>query len=156
MCQTPWFSDTFVFQTLLGYETFLVYQITEVCRIPRGFFISRFVGYPGLLDTFIYTDILMHQPSWCIRHHDVSATLAYWSPQFIKYIWSVRHQGILDTLLCQTPCFRDQWVVCWACCPAWCSITGSTLLSASSRGDFSLGVDMGSDSIPWKLFQMRI
>ena len=31
-----------------------------------------------------------------------------------------------------------QSVVCWACCPAQCSVTGSTVW-ASGRGDFSLG-----------------
>ena len=49
-----------------------------------------------------------------------------------------------------------QLVVCWACCPAWCSITGLTLFWAFDRGDFSLGVNMGSDSIPPKLFRMRV
>ena len=43
-----------------------------------------------------------------------------------------------------------QSVVCRACCPAWCSVAGSTLLWFSSRGDFFLGVNMGSDSIPSK------
>ena len=43
-----------------------------------------------------------------------------------------------------------QLVMCWACCPVWCSVACSTLLWASSRGDFSLGVNMGSDSIPQK------
>ena len=38
-------------------------------------------------------------------------------------------------------------LVCWACCPAWCSIAGS-ILWASDRGDFSLGDNKGSDSIP--------
>ena len=41
-----------------------------------------------------------------------------------------------------------QWVVRWAHCPACCSVAGSNLPSASGRGDFSLGVNMGSDSIP--------
>ena len=27
--------------------------------------------------------------------------------------------------------------MCWACCPAWCSVMGSILLWASGRGDFS-------------------
>ena len=49
-----------------------------------------------------------------------------------------------------------QSVVCWAHCPAWCSVAGWTLLWASGRGDFSLGANMGSDSIPLKLFQMRV
>ena len=40
-----------------------------------------------------------------------------------------------------------QSVVCWTCCPAWCSIAGSTLW-VTSRSDFSLRVNMGSDSIP--------
>ena len=43
-----------------------------------------------------------------------------------------------------------QSVVCWARCPAWCSGMGSILLLASSKGDFSLGINMGSDSIPQK------
>ena len=41
-----------------------------------------------------------------------------------------------------------QSVVCWARCPAWCSVVGSVLLWASGRRDFPLGVNMGSDSIP--------
>ena len=41
-----------------------------------------------------------------------------------------------------------QLAVCWSRCPAWCSITGSTLFWASGRKDFSLGVSVGSDSIP--------
>ena len=46
--------------------------------------------------------------------------------------------------------------VCWAYCPVWCRGTGSILLWTSGRGDFSLGVNMGSDSIPPKLFSMRV
>ena len=42
---------------------------------------------------------------------------------------------------------RNSSVVCWARCTAIYSITGSTLLWASGREDFSLRV-MGSDSIP--------
>ena len=49
-----------------------------------------------------------------------------------------------------------QWVVCWARCPAWCSIMGLMLLWASGRGDFSLRVSMSSDSIPQKLLWMRV
>ena len=58
-----------------------------------------------------------------------------------------------------------QWVVCWARCPAWCSVAGSSLLWASGRGDVPLGVNMGSDSIPppppqkkkkQPLFRMRV
>ena len=45
-----------------------------------------------------------------------------------------------------------QSVVCWARCPAWCSIAGSNFLWASGRGDFSLEVQMVSDSIPPKVF----
>ena len=41
-----------------------------------------------------------------------------------------------------------QLVVCWARCPARCSIVGLTLLLASDGRDYSLGVSMGSDSIP--------
>ena len=44
-------------------------------------------------------------------------------------------------------------VVCQTRCPAWCSILGSILLWGdifSGRGDFSCGVNMGSDSIPLK------
>ena len=40
-----------------------------------------------------------------------------------------------------------QSVVCWASCTAWCSAVDSIFLWASGRGDFSLGVNMGSDSI---------
>ena len=43
-----------------------------------------------------------------------------------------------------------QSVVCWARCPAWCSVPGSNLLWASGRGDFSVRVNMVSDSIPPK------
>ena len=46
-----------------------------------------------------------------------------------------------------------QLVVSWARCPAWCSIAGSILLWASSRGDFPLGVKMGSATIFPKLFR---
>ena len=48
--------------------------------------------------------------------------------------------------------------VCWAHCPAWCSIVGSILLwtNFSKRGNFSFGVNMGFDSIPPKLFTMRV
>ena len=46
-----------------------------------------------------------------------------------------------------------QSVVCWAHCPAWCSVTGSILLWASGRGDFSLGVNMVSGSIPPNSFR---
>ena len=49
-----------------------------------------------------------------------------------------------------------QSVVCWVYCSAKCSVAGSTLLWASSRGNVSLGVNMISDSIPPKLFQMRV
>ena len=42
--------------------------------------------------------------------------------------------------------------MCWAHCPAWCNIMGWTLLWASGRGDFFLGVNKGSDSIPWNSF----
>ena len=49
-----------------------------------------------------------------------------------------------------------QSVVCWAHCPVWCSFIGLTLLWASGRGDFSLGVNMASDSIPQKLFPMIV
>ena len=42
------------------------------------------------------------------------------------------------------------------CCPAWCSVMGSILLWASGCGDFSLGVNMASDSIPPKFFRMRV
>ena len=45
-----------------------------------------------------------------------------------------------------------QSIVCWARCPAWCSVAGSTLLWACSKGDFSLGVNMGPGSIPWNSF----
>ena len=41
-----------------------------------------------------------------------------------------------------------QLVVVWACCPVWCSVVGLILLWVSSRGDFSLGFNVGSDSIP--------
>ena len=44
-------------------------------------------------------------------------------------------------------------VVCWGRCPACCSVVDSVLLWGeffSGRGDFSLGVNMGSDSIPPK------
>ena len=57
------------------------------------------------------------------------------------------------------PCSRDWYhsawetlgpecslVVCWARCPAW---------FFSGRGDVSLGVYVGSDSIPRKLFRRR-
>ena len=45
-----------------------------------------------------------------------------------------------------------QSVVCWARCPAWCSAAGLTLLWVSCRGDFSLEVNVGSDSAPWNSF----
>ena len=45
----------------------------------------------------------------------------------------VRRQG-LDELLYGAGI--AQWVVCWARCPAWCSVAGSTFLWASSRGGF--------------------
>ena len=53
---------------------------------------------------------------------------------------------------------NSSFVVCWALCPAWCSIVGSTLLwgEVFQQGDFSLGVNMGSDSIPPKLFRKRV
>ena len=41
-----------------------------------------------------------------------------------------------------------QSVVCWACCPAWCSVAGLNLLWASDRGDVFLEVNMVYDSIP--------
>ena len=46
-------------------------------------------------------------------------------------------------------------VVCWVRCTAWCSVVGSILLWRtffSGWGNFSLGVSMGSDSIPPKLW----
>ena len=49
-----------------------------------------------------------------------------------------------------------QLVVCWAHYPVWCSVAGSILLWASGRGDFSLGVNMGSDSIPQKALTDRV
>ena len=50
-----------------------------------------------------------------------------------------------------------QWAVCWARCPAWWSAVGSNLLWISGRGDYSLGVNMGSESIPKKnLFRVRV
>ena len=49
-----------------------------------------------------------------------------------------------------------QSVVCWTRCPVWCSIVGSILRWASGRGDFSLGVNMGSDSISQKLLDESI
>ena len=64
-----------------------------------------------------------HCPAWCSR-----ATIAQW---------------VVCWAHCPAWCSRAtiaQWVVCWAHCPTWCSITGSTLLCASHRGDFSLGV----------------
>ena len=53
---------------------------------------------------------------------------------------------------CSRTEYRDQnssLVMCWACCPAWCSVMGSILLwgELSGRGEFSLEVNMGSDSI---------
>ena len=45
--------------------------------------------------------------------------------------------------------------MCWAHCPAWCSVVGSILLWGDffyRREDFSFAVNMGSDSIPPKLF----
>ena len=41
-----------------------------------------------------------------------------------------------------------QSVVFWAQCPARCSVICLSPLTASGRGDFSLGVNMRSDSIP--------
>ena len=41
-----------------------------------------------------------------------------------------------------------QPVVCWARCPAWCSVEDLTLPWATNRSHFSLGVNMGSDPIP--------
>ena len=46
-----------------------------------------------------------------------------------------------------------QLVVCWARCPAWCKVAGSTLLWSSRRGNFSIAVNMGFDSIPYKSFR---
>ena len=45
-----------------------------------------------------------------------------------------------------------QLEVCWIHCPAWCNIVSLTLLWVSGREDFSLGVNMGSDSIPQNSF----
>ena len=39
-----------------------------------------------------------------------------------------------------------QSVVCWAHFPVWCSVTVLIHLWASRRGDFSLGINIGSDS----------
>ena len=52
-----------------------------------------------------------------------------------------------------------QSVVCWADCPAWHRVMGSNLLWGKifcGRGNFSLGVNMVSDSIPPKLFPMGV
>ena len=42
--------------------------------------------------------------------------------------------------------------MCWACCPAWCSVVGLILIWASGRGDFFLGAKMDLDSIPQNSF----
>ena len=63
--------------------------------------------------------------------------------------WTVRRQHIFFSHLGLE---RDsgagiaQSVVSWASCLAWCSVVGSILLWASGRGDFTMGVNMGSDS----------
>ena len=48
-------------------------------------------------------------------------------------------------------------VVCWARSPASCNVVGSILLWGEffGRGDFSLGVNMGSDSIPQNSFGLE-
>ena len=48
-----------------------------------------------------------------------------------------------------------QSVVCWACCPEWCSAVDSIRLWASGGGDFSLGLNMDYDSIRQKLFGIK-
>ena len=84
-----------------------------------------------------------------------------------------RSQGYGKTELVQSFCCKVMWnnsnvhdgglnsslAVCWAHCRAWCSIVGSSLLLGdffSSIGDFSLRVNMGSISIPPKLFQFTV
>ena len=49
-------------------------------------------------------------------------------------------------------------VVCWAHCPACCSVMGVIHLYGefSGRGYFSLGVSMRSYSIPPKLFRIKV
>ena len=48
-------------------------------------------------------------------------------------------------------------VVCWAAlldAASW--VRSSSEEKFSNKGDFSLGVSMGSDSIPLELFRMRV
>ena len=49
--------------------------------------------------------------------------------------------------------FTGGRVACWVCCPALCSVEGSALLWAFGRGDFSLGGNVGPDSIPKNSFR---
>ena len=73
-----------------------------------------------------------------------------------------RNSSISNTLLLQRSTVAIQILysgsgiaqpaVCWARCPAWCSVVGSSLLSASGWGEFSFRVNMGSDAIPQNSF----
>ena len=65
----------------------------------------------------------------------------------MEVLWS---QGAEDCFFlgCITGPGTAQSVVCWACCPAWCSIMGSILLWTSGKGCFSFGVNMGSPKSP--------
>ena len=79
--------------------------------------------------------------------------------------WSLERRTVQCTVLCKSVrrslvfhlCLYfilgpARLIVCWACCSAWCSVAGSILLWASGIGDFSLGTDTGSDSIPQNSF----
>ena len=64
-------------------------------------------------------------------------------------VWNMRGWGVGVGRIAQS-------VVCWAHFPVWCCVASSALLWASSRGDYSLGVNMGSNSIPKKLMDENI
>ena len=84
-----------------------------------------------------FTRICMASGSWSQLHF---LLLFFCVPSFISGVYSSP-----DSIPPKT-----QSVVCWARCPVY-SIVGSNLLWASGREDFSLGLNMGSDSIPPKL-----
>ena len=46
-----------------------------------------------------------------------------------------------------------QWLVCWAHCPAWCSVAGSILLWTSITGDFPLVLTWVLTPLPKNFFK---
>ena len=61
-----------------------------------------------------------------------------------KFRWLCKSKFLVSCLGAEIA----QSLVCWARCAACCSVAGLTLFWASGRGEFFLGVNRSSDSIP--------